>query len=242
MFLFAMQDPLVQWLGKWLEELSVWTILIRLCLAIIFGIVLGIERATKRHSAGVRSFLLVCFAGALAAMLDLYFSRNLGYVLPILSAALALSIAIISANTMVYSSRNKIKGLTTSIALWSTCFIGVALGIGLYVLSIIATVVLYVALHLIIKFERYLKNRGDHFEIHLELKNKADLQKFMITVRKLGIKIDDIESNPAYVNSGLSVYTMSLTINSKELKKYKTHAEIIEALSSVDYINIIEEI
>ena len=51
-----------------------------------------------------------------------------------------------------------------------------------------------------------------------------------------------IESNPAYSGSGLSVYTITFTICSSELKKYKTHHQIIEALQSLDYIYHIEEI
>lgn len=48
--------------------------------------------------------------------------------------------------------------------------------------------------------------------------------------------------NPAYANSGLSVYSIAITISSEELKNYKTHKEIIEALSTLDYIYHIEEI
>ena len=47
---------------------------------------------------------------------------------------------------------------------------------------------------------------------------------------------------PAYAGSGLSVYTITFTICSAELKKYKTHHQIIEALRSLDYIYHIEEI
>ena len=87
-----------------------------------------------------------------------------------------------------------------------------------------------------------MKNRSNHFEIHLELKNASYLTNFIDTIRKLGLKIDDIESNPAYLNSGLSVYTISLTIVKDELKKFKTHEEIIEALKTIPYISFIEEI
>ena len=52
----------------------------------------------------------------------------------------------------------------------------------------------------------------------------------------------DIETNPAYLNSGLSVYSVSLSIRTDELKKFKTHKEIIEALSTLEYVNHIEEI
>ena len=89
--------------------------------------------------------------------------------------------------------------------------------------------------------ERYLKDRSNHFEVHLELKSSFKLQDFVATIRKLGIRIDDIEANPAYLNSGLSVYTVSLTVDSQNLKKIK-HSDIIEALRSLDYIYYIEEI
>jgi putative Mg2+ transporter-C (MgtC) family protein len=90
--------------------------------------------------------------------------------------------------------------------------------------------------------EFFLKNRSNHFEIHLELKNSLNLQNFVSTIRKLGLKIDAIELNPAYANSGLSVYSIAISISNEELKKYKTHKEIIDALSTLDYIYHIEEI
>ena len=50
-----------------------------------------------------------------------------------------------------------------------------------------------------------------------------------------------MESNPAYYNSGLSVYSIAVTMISPELKQYKKHSEIIEALRSLDYVYYIEE-
>ena len=90
--------------------------------------------------------------------------------------------------------------------------------------------------------EFYLKNRSNHFEIHLELKNSLNLQNFVTTIRKLGLTIDAIEMNNAYTNSGLSVYSIALTIKSNELLQYKTHTEIIQALKTLDYVYHIEEI
>ena len=75
----------------------------------------------------------------------------------------------------------------------------------------------------------------------MELKDSSFLHNFVTTIRRLGLRIDDIEANPAYANSGLSVYSISISIHSKELKKYKTHTEIVEALRSLEYIYHIEE-
>ena len=73
-------------------------------------------------------------------------------------------------------------------------------------------------------------------------RKKADFSQHFRGSRQLGLRIDDIEANQAYVGSGLSVYTITITIFSAELKKYKTHREIIQALSSLDYIYHIEEL
>lgn len=143
---------------------------------------------------------------------------------------------MISGYSIFFSSKGQIKGLTTSAGLWTCGIIGIAVGLGLY------TVALLCSLSLFPMLERYLKDKSNHFEVHLELKSKGDLQNFTTTIRRLGMRIDDIELNPAYLNSGLSVYTVSFTISSQELKKYKRHSEIIEALRSLDYISYIEEI
>lgn len=113
---------------------------------------------------------------------------------------------------------------------------------GLYTVTLIVFAFLLCILSAFPTIEVYLKNRSNHFEIHLELKNIEYLRDFVTVSRRLGLRIDDIESNPAYVGSGLSVYTITVTICSSELKKYKTHHEIIEALKSLDYIYHLEEL
>ena len=227
---------------KFLSEFNIWAILIRIFLALIIGTVFGLERSRKRHTAGLRTFTFVSLFSSVAALLDVYFMANFKVVFPVVTCSVVLGGAIISANTMLYSAKSQIKGLTTAVALWLIGIVGACFGAGLYTVALISVVLAYISLNIMPKLEIYLKNRSNHFEIHLELKNRNDLVNFTGVVRKLGIRIDDIEANPAYNNTGLGVYTISLTINSDELKKYKTHAEIIEALKTLDYINCIEEI
>jgi putative Mg2+ transporter-C (MgtC) family protein len=235
-------DPLNKLTDGWLGEFNIWTIIIRLALAFLIGALFGFERSRKRHTAGFRTFTFVSLFSAIAALLDIFFAANYNEIFPAVTTAVVLGGAIISGNTLLYSSKNQIKGLTTAIALWLISVIGAAFGAGLYTAALISAVLAYIALNVIPKLEFYLKNRSNHFEIHLELKNKNDLANFTGVLRKLGLKIDDIEANPAYNNTGLGVFSISLTIKAKELKKFKTHKEIIEALSTLDYINCIEEI
>ncbi len=222
-------------------DISLLSVALRISVAVLLSSMIGCERASKRHSAGLRTFILVSFASSIAMIMDLFLMNNTGMRLPILSAFAILSISILSSKTILFSSRNQIKGLTTSVALWSCGLIGLSAGAGLYVVSLVSFTALWGILLYLPKLEMYLKNRSNHFEIHLELKNKENLQDFVTTIRRLGLRIDDIEFNSAYIGSGLSVYSVIFTIDSKELKKYKTHSEIIQALATIDYIYHIEE-
>ena len=237
----SMQDAIAVWLGDWSAGLTTGSVLLRLGLSLVLSAILGFERASKRHSAGLRTFILVSLASTVAALMDLYLMKYIGALVPAVRAAAIIGAAMISGNSILFSSRNQIKGLTTSAGLWGCALIGLALGAGLYLLGLVAFVTLLCCLSLLPYLERYLKDRSNHFEVHLELKNRSNLQDFITTIRRLGLRIDDIESNAAYLNSGLSVYSIALTIVSPELKKYKKHEEIIEALRSLDYVSHIEE-
>ncbi len=229
-------DPIARILGAWSQELTAGAVALRLGLAILLGAIAGCERSEKRHAAGLRTFILVTLAGAICMMLDVYLGSRY-----LISAAAVIATAILSVNSVLYSSKSQIKGLTTSVALWVCVAIGLASGAGLYTVAVLGFAALLCCLRWFPPFETYLKNRSNHFEIHLELTSSSHLQDFVTTLRRLGMRIDDIESNPAYVNSGLSVYSVSVTICSPELKKYKTHREIIEALRSLEYIYHINE-
>ena len=240
--LFMIIDPITNLITGDEEIGFLWQVLIRVILSISSASILGIERANKRHAAGLRTFIIASLAATISALIDSFLMKNFEITMPFMSAATVVGLAIISSYTILYSSKNQIKGLTTAVALWGQAFVGFSLGFGIYTLALVSSVLLVISLSALPNLEIHLKNRSNHFEIHLELKNKSNLADFVQVIRNLGLYIDDIEANPAYHNTGLSVYTISLSIYSKELKKYKTHSEIIEALKSIDYISHIEEI
>ncbi len=235
-------DPISQLLGEWSAGLNLYSVLLRVGLSLVLSAVIGWERSSKRHSAGFRTFILISLGMTFAMLTDLFLLEKTGAGFYLLSGAAIIGIATITVNSILFSSRNQIKGLTTSVGLWAVGLLGMTAGAGFYTVTLVAFTVILLSLAVFPEIETYLKNRSNHFEIHLELQNSAALQDFIATIRKLGIVIDDIELNPAYIHSGLSVYTIALSIRSGELKKYKSHNEIIEALSTIEYIYHIEEI
>ena len=238
---FIGTDIIARLLGDWSISVNTFSILFRIMCSVVFATVIGCERSEKRHAAGLRTFIFVSLASTVSMIIDISFFETHGMPICILSAASIIAISIISSNSILYSSRNQIKGLTTSAGLWASGILGFAAGAGYYTLLLIGFAAFMCILSLFPALEVYLKNRSNHFEIHLEMKDIKYLENFVTTIRKLGLTIDDIESNPAYAGSGLSVYSISLSINSEELKKYKTHKEIIEALPTLEYVSHVEE-
>lgn len=239
--LFCASDPLADAMGEWSKNVNVWSVLLRVVLSVALSAIIGYERSSKRHAAGFRTFILVSLSATVAMMLDVYLVETYNNGFYVISGASIVGIAILSANSILFSSRSQIKGLTTSVGLWACGILGLSIGAGIYTVTTIVFVAMICCLSLFPSIEKYLKNKSNHFEVHLELKNSHNLQDFVTTIRRLGMRIDDIESNPAYSGSGLSVYSVSITVGSEELKKYKSHNEIIKALSTLDYVYHIEE-
>jgi putative Mg2+ transporter-C (MgtC) family protein len=235
-------DPISSLLGDWAEQITIGSIILRLLLSLIISGILGCERSSKRHSAGLRTFIVESLGATIAGLADIFIIEKFGVTFPVLSAGTIIAMATLSSNSVLFTSKNQIRGLTTAFTLWACGIVGLCLGFGFYTVALIGFLISLISLALLPAVEIYLKDRSNHFEIHLELVNKSNLPEFITTIRKLGLKIDDIEANSAYLNSGLSVYTIALTVESPELKKYKTHHEIIEAIKSVPYVSFIEEL
>lgn len=234
-------DYIANWLGDWSKEVNLASTALKTVLVIIMAVVLGCERSRNRHAAGLRTFIVLSIGSMFAGIADIFFIENLGVNFSFMSAAVFIGISIITANTIVYSSKNQIMGLTTSIGVWTMSIISSILGYGLYMAALIGFAALMIGLLAFSGLENYIKNKSDHFEIHLELRSRNSLQDFITAARKFGLKIDNLEVNPAYANSGLSVYTVKFTVIDKELRK-QSHSDIIEALSVLDCVYYVEKL
>ena len=234
-------DIIAKLLGDWASEINVASTAFKAVLAIVMAAILGCERAQNRHAAGVRTLIVLSVGSMLAGMADIYFIRVLGASFSFMAAAVLIGIAVITANTIIFSSKNQIKGLTSSVGLWAMAVISALLGFGLYTSALIGFAALMIGLLAFTKLELFIKNKSNHLEVHLELNAKDSLPKFMGIVRAFGLKIDNVESNPAFVNSGLAVYSLKLTIAGKDLKK-RGHDDIIKALSALDCVHYVERI
>ena len=98
---FALSDPIARLLGEWSMELNTYSIILRIAVAVIFASVIGCERSSKRHSAGLRTFVLISFASTVSMILDIYLMMSYSFSVPVLSAATIIGTAM--AATFLFS-------------------------------------------------------------------------------------------------------------------------------------------
>ena len=234
-------DPIIKLLGKWGEELagvSIWSVLVRLGLAILCGGVLGAERAVKRHAAGFRTYILVSLGAAIAGFTNQFIyecfpSSDVGR----LGNGVVTGIGFLGAGTILVTSRSKIKGLTTAAGLWACGCMGLAIGHGFYTIGIVAGVIIFAVLSLITPIENYFIDRARLFTIHVELNSRPDLKQLINYLRSKGFSISNVEHNLAYASSGLSVYSISLLAPYIKGQKAMSHTVICSMINELDYVN-----
>ncbi len=140
--------------------ISEWELILRLFLAVILGGLIGFERERHNRPAGFRTHILVCTGSALLMMVSAYgFSAHVGSNFHPdpgrIAAAVVTGIGFIGAGTIL-QQRGGIRGLTTAATIWVVSGVGLAVGIGFYLGSIVTTAFVLLSLLSLRRVERSL--------------------------------------------------------------------------------------
>ncbi len=127
----------------------------RLLLATVLGGVVGLERASRRKSSGLRTNMLICLGAAFFTMLSVVLAGegnpNKGQV----ASNIVQGIGFLGAGIILHTG-SRVLGLTSAATVWVVASIGMACGVGLYLPAILATVIVFVSLHFIGSLETRL--------------------------------------------------------------------------------------
>lgn len=114
--------------------------LLRVIIASVCGIFLGLERSRRQKEAGIRTHFVVAGASALIMAVSVSF-EGAGDEARI-AAQIVSGVGFLGAG-MIFFRRESLHGLTTAAGIWATAGIGMAAGKGLYLLAIGGTLIIY---------------------------------------------------------------------------------------------------
>ena len=198
--LFNELDTLLTQWAAWLD----WPLeaLLRLALAMIAGGIIGLERELRSEHAGFRTMMLVCVGSALVMLISIRFAEVTWPMQPHednrvvvdpgrIAYGIMTGIGFLGAGTII-ERRGRTSGLTTAAAIWCVAAIGMAIGFGLYLVAIVTTGVVIVALWLLNHLERFIPRRHRR-EVTLRTPYRPDvLSQTIERLRRPGMLVEAV--------------------------------------------------
>lgn len=215
--------------------------LLRLLLATILGLTLGIERELKRKALGLKTILVISIVSCLLTIVSIqsaYTFTNYGSVEirmdPLrLAAQIVSGVGFLGAGVILRRGDETITGLTTAAVVWGAAGIGIATGAGFYIEAIIGVILLLVSIELIpylIKEFGMSKIYLREVTIRLMLRDRAYLEDVIEKIKAKSIAVDH------YKIKDLSDESCMVIVNVALHEKQEIY-DFYHYLSSVEHID-----
>lgn len=131
---------------------------IRILIAVLAGGIIGLEREKKKKPAGFITHMLVCVGACIIAVIQVetvdktleliqrFPGRNLEQVMKAdlgrLTAQVVSGVGFLGAGTIMRGERGTVSGITTAATLWIVACLGLAIGYGLYKVTLVAVILI----------------------------------------------------------------------------------------------------
>ena len=217
-------DPILNLL-KLDESITWYGVIVRLVIAMIFGGIVGFERQNNNQSAGFRTHIILTVASALAMLTNQFIIERFGTGdISRIGAGVVSGVGFLGAGTIIITSRNRIKGLTTAAGLWACSCLGIAIGAGFYTAAICGLII-YVFALILQPLESKLSKFSKYVNIQLEFDDPKKIQSFINYLRGNNIKLISLNHNEHYNDTGIYAYNALLSLP-KGTKKESITADL----------------
>lgn len=233
----------------YLRDFNFASVTVRLMLAMLFGGMLGINRAKKRRAAGFRTYMLVCLGATLAMILGQYetelLAKHGGELMSAVDnrvdvvrfgAQVINGIGFLGAGTVIVTSHQEVKGLTTAAGLWASACAGLAIGAGFYECAFVALVLMWMSIKFLPEIEDLIVESARNMNIYVEFTSMNALGEIIACLKALGVNIYEVDINRG--SSGINPGA----VFSIRLETWRPHAEILATVSHLDSVTMINEV
>lgn len=209
----------------------------------LLGAVVGYERKLKGQTAGVRTFSLIAMGATLAMILSIYVPQiylglkngDPGRI----AAQVITGIGFLGAGAII-QMKGSVRGLTTAAGIWMVAIIGMAVGLGLYILSIVASALILFILVRLEHIERYVSHGSESRILRIKtadiIRDICDyrnvLKEYGITLQNVYIEYD-YDSNETRLN---------LIVLVRETTDYIALCKTLEALHPTKSITLANQL
>ena len=234
-----------------LRELNIYTMMLRIMLAMLMGGIVGFEREKKRRPAGFRTYMLVALGAALTMILSQYLTymlnnpwletaNKVGVKTDVsrFGAQVINGVGFLGAGTIIVTGRQEVKGLTTAAGLWASACMGLAIGAGFYECMIVGIVLIVLSMKLLPAIEDAMLAYSRNMTIYVEMDSFENLGNIVNRIKSEGIILYDVEIEKDKIEHMARFSVLC----SMHLPKRRQHAELLATLSTLDGVIAIDEV
>jgi len=121
-------------------------ILLKVILASVLGGIIGLERELSHKEAGLRTNILIAIGSTLLTVLSIKISEGSKVADPgRIASQIVTGIGFLGAGAII-QARFAVHGLTTAATIWTVAAIGIAVGSGFYLFSLLVTILVVLVL------------------------------------------------------------------------------------------------
>lgn len=178
------------------ESVTAMSATFKLLLSMVLGAMIGLERRHKGQIAGMRTFALICMGATLAMLVSIYIPQELMGTTengdPGRIAAQVISgIGFLGAGAII-QMKGSVRGLTTAAGMWMTASIGLAVGAGMYLVAVSASLFIILVLTSLELCEKHLFKGKEQKIVRLKVNYIVkDAERFRTFFRQYKVHISD---------------------------------------------------
>ena len=215
--------------------------LLRMLLASVCGAAIGLEREMKGRPAGLKTFSLVCLGATLVMITNDYICKHVANGtgdLSRMAAQVISGVGFLGAGSIMVTSHNRVRGLTTAAALWVTAALGIAIGAGFYFGGIAGLCIIYTSSFFYRFVDRKIMERSKSMVLYVEGENEQFLFRLVMYLHDNQIKVTSLKrkaENKWYTDDTCATLTLQFT-------KRMLHREILENIRWIEGYHYAEEV
>lgn len=133
-----------------------WQGMFQLFLAAVLGGLIGLEREWRGRDAGLRTNALVAMGSCLFTILSIYgfpLGGSASQDSARVAAQIVTGVGFLGAGALIQRRRHT-KGMTTAATIWLVAAMGMAVGVGAYVLAVFSTFLAFIILRFLLPVSR----------------------------------------------------------------------------------------
>ena len=225
------------------RELNIWSMMLRIVLAMLVGGVIGLERERKGRAAGFRTYMLVALGAAVTVILSQYLDAMLDSFMADayaiigqrtdvvrLGTQVISGVGFLAAGTIIVTGKQEVTGLTTAAGLWASACMGLAVGAGFIECVLVSFLLIVLCMRVLPAIETLILNRSRNMLLYVETENILQLSAIINYIKREEIRIFSLEINrdtPEPIEGVSAVLDIRLPI-------HLYHAELVAALSTLN--------